>query len=92
MAYICKRYTYNLPNMPTILRYLGFRFFFYSDEGTEPPHVHVEKGDSRGKIWLEPFEEDNLEQFKAKERRRALDIAEEHQQAFKDKWYEYFGN
>lgn len=29
--------------MPTILRLLGFRFFFYSNEGTEPAHVHVEK-------------------------------------------------
>jgi Domain of unknown function (DUF4160) len=31
--------------MPTLLRIEGFRFFFYSSEGQEPPHVHVEKGD-----------------------------------------------
>ena len=27
--------------MPTILRKNGFRFFFYSNERNEPPHVHV---------------------------------------------------
>ncbi len=40
--------------MPTILRIDGFRFFFYSNENDEPPHVHVEKGDAEAKIWLEP--------------------------------------
>jgi hypothetical protein len=40
--------------MPTILRMNGFRFFFYSNENDEPAHVHVEKGDAEGKIWLEP--------------------------------------
>ena len=40
--------------MPTILRKNGFRFFFYSNENDEPVHVHVEKGDAEGKIWLEP--------------------------------------
>jgi uncharacterized protein DUF4160 len=29
--------------MPTILRWKGFRFFFFSNEGDEPPHVHAEK-------------------------------------------------
>ncbi|MBC7467314.1 MAG: DUF4160 domain-containing protein [Bdellovibrio sp.] len=27
--------------MPTILRKNGFRFFFYSNEGEEPAHIHV---------------------------------------------------
>jgi hypothetical protein len=27
--------------MPTLLRIGSFRFHFYSDEGSEPPHVHV---------------------------------------------------
>ncbi len=77
--------------MPTILRLLGFRFYFYSDEGNEPPHVHVEKGDSRGKVWLDPLKEEDLSQFKAKERRKALDIIADHQENLKDHWNEYFG-
>jgi len=40
--------------MPTVLRILGFRFHFYSDEGSEPPHIHVESGDCECKFWLSP--------------------------------------
>src|SRR5882757_10333220 len=40
--------------MPTVLRVSGFRFFFYSLEGSEPPHIHVEHGDNVAKFWLEP--------------------------------------
>ena len=29
--------------MPTIHRQNGFRFYFYSHEPNEPPHVHVDK-------------------------------------------------
>jgi len=36
--------------MPTVLRVSGFRFFFYSLEGSEPPHIHVERGDSVAKF------------------------------------------
>ena len=77
--------------MPTILRLLGYRFFFYSDEGTEPPHVHVEKGAARGKVWLDPVREQDLNRFKARERRKALDIITDHEQDFLTAWYEYFG-
>lgn len=42
--------------MPTVFRYKGYRFFFYSNEGdpSEPLHIHVIKGDSVAKFWLEP--------------------------------------
>ena len=30
-------------------------FFFYAEEGTEPPHVHVDKGDGSAKLWLQPL-------------------------------------
>jgi len=42
--------------MPTVLRYKGYRLFFYSNEGDprEPLHVHVRKGESVAKFWLEP--------------------------------------
>jgi hypothetical protein len=31
--------------MPTVLRIDGYRFFFFSNEGNEPVHIHVESGD-----------------------------------------------
>src|ERR1043165_864320 len=40
-------------SMPTVLRVSGFRFFFYSLEGSEPAHIHVEHGDNTAKFWLE---------------------------------------
>jgi len=40
--------------MPTVLRIGGFRFHFYTDEGNEPPHIHVRTPDGDCKFWLEP--------------------------------------
>ncbi|MEK7409680.1 MAG: DUF4160 domain-containing protein [Acidobacteriota bacterium] len=40
--------------MPTILFVLGWRLYFYANEGTEPMHVHARKGDAECKFWLYP--------------------------------------
>jgi hypothetical protein len=42
--------------MPTVFYDRGFRFFFYSNEGSprEPVHIHVEKDKSEAKFWLNP--------------------------------------
>ena len=42
--------------MPTIFRYRGFRFFFYSNEGSprEPMHVHALGEGGEAKFWLQP--------------------------------------
>lgn len=42
--------------MPVILRYKGYTFFFFSNEGDprEPLHVHVRSAGSTAKFWLEP--------------------------------------
>jgi hypothetical protein len=37
-----------------VLRVGGFRFHFFSDEGTEPSHIHVRCADGECKFWLEP--------------------------------------
>jgi hypothetical protein len=39
--------------MPTVFRIGGYRFHFYSDEGTEPPHIHVRCADGECKFWLD---------------------------------------
>ncbi|MFZ1729997.1 MAG: DUF4160 domain-containing protein [Bacteroidota bacterium] len=31
-----------------------YRFFFYSGDSNEPPHVHVEREDKIAKFWLNP--------------------------------------
>ncbi len=35
--------------IPTIIREQGYRFFFYSKEGNEPVHIHVNKDDMLAK-------------------------------------------
>lgn len=42
--------------MPTVLRIGSFRFHFYSDEGNEPPHIHVASPNGECKFWLEPIQ------------------------------------
>lgn len=40
--------------MPTVHRWRGHRFYFYSHEPNEPPHVHVDRAGSSAKFWLDP--------------------------------------
>ncbi len=41
--------------MPVVFRYKGFRYFFYSNEGSprEPVHVHVRAGSGEAKLRLD---------------------------------------
>ena len=39
--------------MPTVIFLFGWRYFFYSDEGSEPLHIHCEKGEKEAKFWLD---------------------------------------
>ncbi len=78
--------------MPTILRLMGFRFFFYSNEGNEPPHVHVEKGDAAGKYWVNPTEEEYMDGFTKMEEKQVRKIVIEHQEQFLNDWHEHFGH
>jgi Domain of unknown function (DUF4160) len=77
--------------MPTVLNKNGLRFFFYSDEGNEPAHIHVEKGDAVGKIWLEPnIEIAYLDNFTSAEIKQIKVIVSQYFEQFKTKWHEYF--
>ena len=42
--------------MPIISRYKGYKFFFFSNEGSprEPVHVHVRGSYGEAKFWLNP--------------------------------------
>jgi len=77
--------------VPTVLRKEGYRFFFFSNEGTEPPHIHVERGKGHAKYWLEPVSLAYSKGFKANELRRIREIVVGHRDYFLQKWHEYFG-
>ena len=49
--------------MPTTLFVMGWRFFFYSNEGNEPIHVHCKKGDMECKFWLDSLNFDVAEAY-----------------------------
>jgi hypothetical protein len=78
--------------MPTILRIKGYRFFFYSNEGDEPMHIHIEKAGAIGKMRLHPtMEEDYFYGFNTREVKEIKSIVAEYIEQLKLAWNEYFG-
>ena len=53
--------------MPTVLRSGPYRFYFYSSDGEEPRHVHVQGADGVAKYWLEPVRISYSQGFKTSE-------------------------
>lgn len=78
--------------MPTVLRIGPYRFYFYSHEPNEPPHVHVDRDDSTAKFWLEPISLANNIGFSAKELRKLQAIVQENQEILLEAWNGYFGD
>lgn len=76
--------------MPTVLRVSGFRFFFYSLEGSEPPHIHVEQNDKLAKFWLEPVSLAESHGFRAHELNRLRALVIEHRLKFAEAWNAHF--
>jgi len=78
--------------MPEIFRKLGFVFFFYSNEGQEPIHVHVRKAGGFAKFWIEPVDLEFSQGMKVSEIRKAEELIEEHIEIIKLKWNEVHGS
>ncbi len=80
--------------MPVVLRYKGYRFFFYSNEGDplEPLHIHVRKAESVAKFWLLP-DVAVAESYgmKSSELRTLMDVAKQNKELIERCWNEYFG-
>jgi hypothetical protein len=77
--------------MPTVLRVGPFRFFFYSGDGGELPHVHVERDDCEAKFWLDPVRLERSRGFRAKEINRIRELIDEHREQLLEGWNEFFG-
>lgn len=76
--------------MPTLLRWNGYRFYFYSNEGYEPAHVHVDKDECSAKFWLNPVSLATNYDFSDNEVNLLLKKVMEHQKDFYDSWNRYF--
>lgn len=79
--------------MPVVLRYKGYTFFFYSNEGLprEPLHVHVRQASAKAKIWLEPdvMVADSFG-MTAQELRELVRVARQNKDAFAKAWRDHF--
>lgn len=76
--------------MPTVDRIGPFRFFFYSNDVAEPPHIHVENESRTAKFWLEPVALASSGRFSASELRAMERIVAENRERFLEAWNEFF--
>ncbi|HZU37054.1 MAG TPA: DUF4160 domain-containing protein [Gemmataceae bacterium] len=68
--------------MPTVLRIGRFGFYFFSNEGREPAHIHVK---------LNPVQLAWHRGFNARELNRLEWLVDEHRDLFLEAWHEHFG-
>jgi hypothetical protein len=78
--------------MPTILRSGAYRFYFYSHEPDEPPHIHCDRDNLSVKFWLNAVELAKNYGFNDRELRQIESLVKDHQTEFLGAWHEYFGN
>jgi hypothetical protein len=77
--------------MPAVLRAGPYRFFFYSQDGTEPPHIHVERDRNRAKFWLDPVRLQDSGGYRGPELGRVATLVHEHRNQLLGAWNEFFG-
>lgn len=78
--------------MPTILRIGAYRFYSYSHEPNEPPHIHIDRDNLTAKFWLQSVSLAQNIGFPAKELRKLQSMVIENQTQLLEAWYEYFGD
>ena len=78
--------------MPTVLRVGRFRFFFFSNEGQEPAHIHVKAGDDEAKFWLDPVRLAESGGFGRAEIRKLESVVRENETKLRGTWDEYFSD
>ena len=76
--------------MPTFGDIGPYKFFFYSAEGNEPPHVHVRRDRATAKFWLAPVRIERSRRFSDHELRVIQKLVEENEEAIMEAWNEHF--
>ncbi len=77
--------------MPTVLRSGPYRFYFYSHEPNEPPHVHVDRDNDSAKFWIEPVGLVRNLGFNGHELRTIEKIIRDKQSELLEAWHDWFG-
>jgi hypothetical protein len=77
--------------MPTVLRVGAYRFFFYSADAGEPPHIHIERDDRVAKFWLDPVRLVTSGRFARPELREMERLVAQNEDFLLEAWRGYFG-
>ena len=80
--------------MPTVFRALGYRFFFYSNEGNprEPVHVHARGNGGEAKLWVEPDVSIAYSKgLTARQLRELAEITRTRSAEISEAWHGHFG-
>mgnify|MGYP001546902677 CR=1 FL=1 len=64
--------------------------FFYSSDGEEPDHVHVQREDALAKVWLNPVRIEWSEGFRRADIARVEKLVRENKELLMEAWHEYF--
>jgi hypothetical protein len=75
--------------MPTVLKEGPYRFYFYSNEKGEPPHVHVQRERFIAKFWLQPVSLASSKRFSSHELRIIQKFVEKNRDKFLEAWNEH---
>jgi hypothetical protein len=79
--------------MPTVFRYKGIRFYFFSNEGNprEPAHIHADRGDAEAKFWLYPdVHVASSTGFDRRTLTELMQVVESHRDEIERAWNEHF--
>lgn len=66
--------------MPKVWESGPYRFFFYSADCAEPPHIHVEREHMVAKLWLDPVRLERSGRFGRSEINKIQRIVEKEQE------------
>ncbi len=77
--------------MPTVLRIGPYRFFFYSADCDEPPHIHVARDDDEAKFWLDPVAVAYNSGFSKTELRKIQGLIESNRGRLLEEWNDHCG-
>jgi hypothetical protein len=78
--------------MPTVTRIGPYRFFFFSNEGSEPRHIRVQRDRDLAKFWIDTVALAFSVGFRAHELRELERLVVENRQQFVEASDGFFGS
>jgi hypothetical protein len=78
--------------MPTVFRTGPYRFFFYSADRAEPPHIHVVRDARTAKFWLDPVSLAANHGFARPELEHLQGLIRDNAVLLLKAWYDFFAD